>query len=66
MYLFVLLAISYIMCKKGILVYAYYGEHSVKLIEAEWRIYASVNKVIIGPDNGLPPDRQQVFIWNNA
>ena len=36
------------------------------LIEAEWRIYASVNHVIIGSDNGLAPDRPQAIIWTNA
>ena len=39
---------------------------SVKLIEAEWRIYASVNLVIIDSDNGLSPGRFQVIIWTNA
>ena len=33
-----------------------YMRHSAsmsQLIEAEWRIYASVNKVVISSDNGL-------------
>ena len=34
------------------------------LIEAEWRIYASVN-LIIGSDNGLSPGRRQAIIWTN-
>ena len=34
-----------------------------KLIEAEWRIYASLNWVIIGSDNGLSPVRCQAIIW---
>ena len=29
------------------------------LIEVEWRIYASVNWVIIGSDKGLPPGRRE-------
>ena len=36
------------------------------LIEAEWRIYASLNWVIIGSDNGLSPVRRQAIIWTNA
>ena len=34
-------------------------------IEAEWRIYASVNWAIIGLDNGLSPGRRQAIIWTN-
>ena len=37
-----------------------------QLIEAEWRIYASVNFSIIDSDNGLSPGRCQPFIWTNA
>ena len=37
-----------------------------KLIEAEWRIYASVKLTIIGSDNGLSPGRCQAIIWTNA
>ena len=33
---------------------------------AEWRIYASLNWVIIGSDNGLSPVRRQAIIWTNA
>ena len=33
-----------------------------ELIEAEWRIYASLNWVIIGSDNGLSPVRRQAII----
>ena len=32
-------------------------------IEAEWHIYASVNYVNIGSDNGLSPGRRQAIIW---
>ena len=39
---------------------------SYELIEAEWRIYASLNWVIIGSDNGLSPVRRQAIIWTNA
>ena len=35
-------------------------------IEAEWCIYASVNYIIIGSDNGLSPGRGQAIIWTNA
>ena len=35
-------------------------------IEAEWRIYASVNETVIGLDNGLSPGRHQAIIWTNA
>ena len=38
----------------------------LKLIEAERRIYASVNYAIIGPDNALSPDRRQAIIRTNA
>ena len=37
-----------------------------KLIEAEWRIYVSVNYAITGSDNGLSPGRHQGIIWTNA
>ena len=37
-----------------------------KSIEVEWRIYASVNYVRIGSDNGLLPVRRQAIIWTNA
>ena len=37
-----------------------------ELIEVEWRIYASLNWVIIGSDNGLSPVRRQAIIWTNA
>ena len=33
---------------------------------AEWCIYASVNKPIIGSDNGLSPDRRLTMMWTNA
>ena len=38
----------------------------LKLIEAEWRIYASVNYTINGSDNGLSPGRRHAIIWTNA
>ena len=31
-----------------------------------WRIYASVNWIPIGSDNGLSPDRRLAIIWTNA
>ena len=31
-----------------------------------WRIYASVNRVSIGSDNGLSPIRRQAIIWTSA
>ena len=37
-----------------------------QLIEAEWRIYASVNWTIIGSDNGLLLGRHQAIISSNA
>ena len=37
-----------------------------QLIEAEWCIYASPTKAIIGSNNGLPPDWSQAIIWTNA
>ena len=36
------------------------------LVEAEWRIFASLNWVIIVSDNGLSPVRRQAIIWTNA
>ena len=44
-------------------------QHQAKmswLIEAEWRIYASLNWAIIGSDNGLSPVWCQAIIWTNA
>ena len=32
------------------------------LIEAEWRIYTSVNYAIISSDNGLSPARNQTIV----
>ena len=37
-----------------------------ELIEAEWRIYASVNWATIGSDNGLSPGRRQAIICTSA
>ena len=37
-----------------------------QLIEAEWRIYASVNWAFIGSNNGLSTDWHQAIIWTNA
>ena len=39
---------------------------NLQLVEAEWRIYASLNLAIIGSDNGLLPDRHQAIILTNA
>ena len=39
---------------------------STELIEAEWRIYTSVDNTIIGSDNGLSPVRHQAIICFNA
>ena len=39
---------------------------SYELIEAEWRIYASLNWVIIGSDNGLLPVWHKAIICTNA
>ena len=33
------------------------------LIEAEWRIFTSVNYAIIASDNGLSSDRCQTIVW---
>ena len=38
----------------------------IKLIEAEWRIYASVKHTNIGSDNGLSSGRRQAIISSNA
>ena len=38
----------------------------VLLISPWCRIYASVNRVKIGSDNGLSPDRRQAIIWTNT
>ena len=35
-------------------------------IEAEWRIYGSVQHTNVVSDNGLPPVRHQVIIWTNT
>ena len=35
-------------------------------MEAEWRIYASVNYTIMVSDDGLSPGRHQAIIWTNA
>ena len=43
--------------------YIYLGH---QFIAAEWRIYASVNLVIIGSDNGWSPVRRPPVIWSNA
>ena len=36
------------------------------LIKAKWCIYAPLNKIIIGPNNGLLPDWHQAIIWTNV
>ena len=45
----------------------YVSNMTVKLwfIEGEWRIYALVNKALIGWDNGLSHGGSQVTIWAN-
>ena len=35
-------------------------------MEAGWRIYAPVDKTVIGSDNGLSSIRRQTIIWTNA
>ena len=40
--------------------------HFASLIEAGWRIYASVQHDNIASDNGLSPGRRQAIIWSNA
>ena len=35
------------------------------LIEAEWHIYISVGKIIIGSNSGLSPIQHQAIIWTN-
>ena len=37
-----------------------------QLIEAEWRIYASIHEVVIGSYNGLVPVRRQAIIWTDS
>ena len=36
------------------------------LIEAEWRMYASVKHTTFASDNGLSPVRRQAIIWTNV
>ena len=43
----------------------YYSPMSVLLNEAWWWIYALVNWVIIGWDNGLSPGHHQPIIWTH-
>ena len=38
----------------------------ILLIEAGWRIYASVKHTNVASDNGLSPIRCQAIIWTNA
>ena len=40
--------------------------YRLSLIEAEWRIYASVTYANIGSNNWLSPVRRQAIIWTNA
>ena len=45
------------------------SEHLLKLfelIEAELRIFASVNQAIIALDDGFSPFRYQAIIWTNV
>ena len=39
---------------------------SHRVIEAEWRIHASVTKTIIGSNNGLLPVLRQAIFWTTA
>ena len=39
-----------------------FWEYLHEFIVAEWRLYASVNKAIIGSNKGLPPIRHQAII----
>ena len=43
-----------------------YPNMTWQLIEAEWRIYASVTLTTIGSNNGLSPGRRQAIIRTNA
>ena len=43
-----------------------YDDDKTWLIEAEWRIYTSVQHTSIGSDNGLSPVRRQAIFWINA
>ena len=50
-----------------LLLMSWYQSGILKLIEAEWRIYASVNFItIINSDNGLSPCGCHAMIWTNA
>ena len=40
--------------------------YRLSIIEAEWRIYASVKYANIGSDNELSPVRRQAIIGTNA
>ena len=40
--------------------------NELKLIEAEWRIYSSVDETITGSDHGLSPGRRQAIIKTNV
>ena len=44
---------------------ASFSAFCLKLIEADVRIYASVDLRVIGSDNGLLPIRYQANIWTN-
>ena len=37
-----------------------------EVVEAEWRIYTSVNCASMGPNNSLSPHRRQYITWINA
>ena len=54
-------------CSHGRLYIVLWHLHIVyQLIEAEWRIYASVKHTNIASDNGLSPVRRQAIISTNA
>ena len=44
----------------------YNNRNELKLVEAEWRIYASAEHTNIASDNGLSPVRRQAVIWTSA
>ena len=41
-------------------------EEVATLVEADWRIYASIKHTNIASDYGLSPIRRQAIIWTNA
>ena len=41
-------------------------ERTFQRVETEWRMYASVNYIIISSSNGVLPFPRQAIIWSNA